>query len=107
MTTAFQIGGFQFDAFQEEGQGSGGANRPALRKLRAKLTRVVATFLKDRAKDIAHQVLALRARFGKVELTPDEQDTLEKILGELDFSGWAALAGDVDELLQAIADDSA
>lgn len=82
-------------------------NRPTVLRLRAKLTKTVAKFLRAQAPKMAEQINTLRAKYmRKAELTADEQDTLERILAELDFTGWAVLAGDSADVLQALIDDA-
>jgi SPP1 gp7 family putative phage head morphogenesis protein len=81
------------------------AKSPALRRLRAELTRRVARFLRTEAPVIAKQIAAARAKFNKAKLDQDEQDALERVLAEIDFSGWTVLVGDVEPLMEEIVKD--
>jgi SPP1 gp7 family putative phage head morphogenesis protein len=66
----------------------------------------VLAFFRTQAPAIARQVIALRgAVVVKAELSEDEQRALEAVLDGIDLSGWAALAGDVAPLLDAIVRD--
>jgi SPP1 gp7 family putative phage head morphogenesis protein len=47
----------------------------------------------------------LRSHTIKAELSQDELDALDAILAGLDFAGWAALAGDIQPLLDEIVSD--
>jgi len=47
----------------------------------------------------------LRSHTIKAELSQDELDAIDAILAGLDFAGWAALAGDVQPLLDEIVSD--
>lgn len=81
--------------------------RPEARKLRARLTHVLHAFFLRQAPKMVGQVVTLRGRqpFVKAEWSADEEAELTKIIAELDFSGWAVLAGDVEDVLGDIAKD--
>lgn len=80
------------------------ATRPALMRLRASLVRVVADFLASQCEPMAVQINRIRAAMGKAApLGDDESEAIERILAQVDFAGWAILAGDVEEILAEIA----
>lgn len=72
--------------------------RDEITKLRAKLERTVKAFLKDRAVDVAAQVVAAREHVGK-----SEADDIRRILDALNLGDWVTLVGDVDPILEEIA----
>jgi hypothetical protein len=53
------------------------------------------------APKIIGQIIVLRGKqsFVKAELSQDELDAIERIVAGIDFTGWAVLAGDVDEIM--------
>jgi SPP1 gp7 family putative phage head morphogenesis protein len=79
--------------------------RAAQAQLRAALARRVAAFLRAQAPKIAAQVQTLRTRVHKAAETPDEHDAVERILQGLDFTGWAILTGEVEDVLADIVKD--
>lgn len=79
--------------------------RPSLQKLRAKLARAIAAFLTAQAPKIAAQVNEIRSRTLKADLTAEQQAEVDAILAEISFQGWAALAGDVESVLEEIANN--
>ncbi len=81
------------------------AKRPAVRKTRAELTRVIAAFLTAQAPKIAGQVQVMRGQLGKADVSQDELDAIDRILNDLDFAGWSVLAGDVEPLMQEIVEE--
>lgn len=62
-------------------------------------------FLQAQAPKIAEQINAARSRTVKADLTNDEQAQVDQILTEISFAGWAALSGDVEKVLEEIAQD--
>lgn len=76
--------------------------RPAIVKLRAKLDKVVAGFLKDKAKDIAAQVVAAKDQIGK-----SDADEVRRILEALNFDDWAVLVGDVADIVEKLTKEGA
>jgi SPP1 gp7 family putative phage head morphogenesis protein len=84
------------------------AKRPAIAKLRARMTRTVAAFLESQPKEMARQVGLLRMRhLRKAELTDEELNAIETILASVDFAGWTVLAGDVEPIMDEIAKEQA
>jgi SPP1 gp7 family putative phage head morphogenesis protein len=81
--------------------------RPALMKLRARMTHVVHAFLMRQAPKIVGQILVLRGKtLQKSELSQDELDRIEEILARIDFAGWATLTGDVEDIIAEAVKDS-
>jgi SPP1 gp7 family putative phage head morphogenesis protein len=80
--------------------------RPSIRKLRARMTHILHAFFMRQAPKIVGQVLVLRGKsMSKSELSQAELDRIEEILSGIDFYGWAALVGDVENvLLEAVRD---
>lgn len=82
--------------------------RPAIAKLRARLTRTVAHFLESQPKEMARQIGIQRMRhLRKAELTDEELNAIETILASVDFAGWTVLAGDVEPIMEEIAKEQA
>ena len=77
--------------------------RPSLLKLRAKLTKRLARFLRQQARSIADQINLKRATMGK--LTEDQQRIVDETLDAIDFSGWSILVGDVQDIFDEIVKD--
>lgn len=79
--------------------------RAAIKREQGKLNKTVAAFLSEQGKNIAQQVIAARESVGK--MSTEDLDKVKRIMELLDFQGWAALAGDVQEILEAITEDGA
>lgn len=62
-------------------------------------------FLKAQAPHVARQVVARRNATVKAALSEDDRQALEAVLADIDLSGWSALAGDVEPVLDVIARD--
>jgi SPP1 gp7 family putative phage head morphogenesis protein len=60
----------------------------------------VHTFLQAQAPKIANQVREQLARFGK--MSQEDEELVERVLRDIDLTGWAALAGDVQPILDDI-----
>jgi SPP1 gp7 family putative phage head morphogenesis protein len=80
--------------------------RGSVLRLRARLTKTIAAFLRRQTAPIAAQLADMRRALGKA-LSADEQDAVDRLLDGLDFSGWAVLAGEVEPIFEAIAKDGA
>lgn len=82
-------------------------SRPAVKRLRLRFTHVLHKFFVYQAPKIIGQVITARGRQGFVKdvSTMDESAAIEDILSAIDFSGWVALAGDVDDIIAEIAKD--
>lgn len=81
--------------------------RPSLRKLRAKLTRAMASFLDGQVPEMTRQIgnqLNLRG-LRKANLPQDELSAIEAIVAGIDFAGWSVLVGEIDEILADIVRD--
>lgn len=59
-------------------------------------------FLRKAGKNIINQVIAARAKVVK-----DDYDAIDRIMAEIDLSGWAVLAGDTQNILETITKDGA
>lgn len=75
-------------------------NRGYVLAMQAKLKRIIKRFLNKEAPRIASQVVS-----GYIKATKIDQEIIDRILRDLDFSGWALLTGDVEQILVDIAKD--
>ena len=82
--------------------------RPTVKRLRARLAHVLRAFFVRQAPKLIGQIVTLRGKtLHKSELTDEERQAIDAIIAGLDFSGWAALVGDVDEIIVDAVKDGA
>jgi SPP1 gp7 family putative phage head morphogenesis protein len=79
---------------------------PGNRKLRARMTHVLHAFFVRQAPKLIGQVVTLRGKVIKADLSQNELDRIEEILAGIDFHGWATLAGEVDDVITEAVRDS-
>ncbi len=81
--------------------------RPAIKRARARMAQTIHAFFVHQAPKIIGQIIALRGKqhFVKSSLTSEDIDALNRLMDEIQFGGWAVLAGDVEDVLaQAVTD---
>jgi SPP1 gp7 family putative phage head morphogenesis protein len=76
------------------------ANSAVVDKGISKATRIIKRFLRSQVPDMTGQIQAGLDKLGK-----DDASDVERILAELDFSGWAVFASDIEPVLKRIAQD--
>lgn len=79
--------------------------RAQLRRIRARMAHVLHLFFIRQRGFIIGQVLTLRGKTVKAEMSDEELQRIEDIIAGIDFYGWTALAGDVDDIIAEAAQD--
>ena len=77
--------------------------RAEIVRQQAKLKKVVAAFLTEKGKDVASQIIEAMDSTGK--MSADDVSRLGRILEAINTNDWAALAGDVQNILEAVTRD--
>lgn len=83
--------------------------RPEIKRLRARLAHVIRGFFIRQAPKLIGQIVTLRGKqpFVKAALSDEERRVIDEIIASLDFTGWAVLVGEVDDIIEdAVKDGS-